>query len=233
MVVTTTLALVIITTVIFGSFMPVVQAILVPPPPEMDEDLQSKLEDDKETEGRHTDISIPFATKSQIDHMSQVVPIPEETNEARTESDGKNKNSKGKKKEMDNGRTTHYDDLVHPNDERSEDPKTQRLLQKKQEQQRRRLKRIEDGEAFDSTDGGTEVDEDERKQGCAFYFNELDKKILKPILVYKYNQEKMERHDQVNDFMLSFTQLLGSVVSNEQFDGEYDYNEDISYGGPS
>lgn len=57
--------------------------------------------------------------------------------------------------------------------------------------------------------------EEEQKKGCAFYFNELDKKILKPILVYKYNQDKMERDDQVNDFMLSYANILGSIMGDE------------------
>lgn len=89
------------------------------------------------------------------------------------------------------------------------------LAKKKKEQQERRQKRIEEGEAFDSTDMD-ELEEEANKKGCAFYFNELDKKILKPILVYKYNQERMERHDQVNDFLLSYANILGSVISGEQ-----------------
>ena len=63
--------------------MPVVQAILVPPPPDPEE---GKDEQAPEAEGRPSDASFPFATKSQISHMSQVVPIPEETNDGHTES---------------------------------------------------------------------------------------------------------------------------------------------------
>lgn len=93
-----------------------------------------------EQEGRHTDVSIPYATKSQLSHLSQVIPIPEEANEAKTESiDTKNKlGSKEKKHERLQSEKSHYDQLVHPNDEKSEDPRTQLLLKKKKDQEIRR-----------------------------------------------------------------------------------------------
>lgn len=55
-----------------------------------------------------------------------MVPIPEEANEAKTESiDNKNKlGSKEKKQERLQSEKSHYDQLVHPNDEKSEDPRT-------------------------------------------------------------------------------------------------------------
>ena len=63
----------------------------------------------------------------------------------------------------------------------------------------------------------------------------MDKKILKPILVYKYNEAKMKRHDEVNDFMLSYANILGSVIGDEEYPedgGEFAF-EDVSYGNPS
>lgn len=64
-----------------------------------------------------TDISIPYATKSQISHMSQVVPIPEETNEIHTESQDNPKSGSRKKEPGMRQTSTHYENLVHPNDE--------------------------------------------------------------------------------------------------------------------
>ena len=142
-IVTTTLALVIITTVVFGSFMPVVQAILVPPPDEPEE-IHSTKQIENEEGGRHTDVSIPYATKSQLSHMSHVVPIPEDANEVKTESHDNKKqpnNFGSGEKKVEKPRksvVSHYDELVHPNDERSEDPRTQALLKKKQDQEKRR-----------------------------------------------------------------------------------------------
>jgi len=40
-------------------------------------------------------------------------------------------------------------------------------------------------------------------------------------LVYKYNVEVMEKHDEYNDFMLSYGNILGSVIGDAQ-DEEYD-----------
>ena len=31
-----------------------------------------------------------------------------------------------------------------------------------------------------------------QKRGCGYYFNTLDEKILKPLLVYNYDKIKME-----------------------------------------
>lgn len=71
------------------------------------------------------------------------MPIPEETNDQRTESQEHNTGSgdrkkEGKNKDLRKTSGTHYDNIVHPNDERSEDPKAQMLLKKKQAQKERR-----------------------------------------------------------------------------------------------
>lgn len=44
----------------------------------------------------------------------------------------------------------------------------------------------------------------------------------------------MERHDQVNDFMLSYGNILGSIMGDpdEDLGDEFTYEEG-SYGGPS
>lgn len=112
------------------------------------------------------------------------------------------------------------------------------MLKKKKEQQKRRQQRKEEGTPYDSTDDEDLNELEPEQKGCAYYFNELDKKILKPILVYKYNQAKMERHDQVNDFLLSYANVLGSVISNN-FDENADEQEffyeepSASIGNPS
>lgn len=46
---------------------------------------------------------------------------------------------------------------------------------------------------------------------------------MKPILIYKFNLEKMERDDQVNDFMVGYANLLGSFIGNEIEDEEEVY----------
>ena len=45
----------------------------------------------------------------------------------------------------------------------------------------------------------------------------------------------MERHDQVNDFMLSYANILGSIIGDEDHpeDGAEFAFEDASYGNPS
>ena len=50
----------------------------------------------------------------------------------------------------------------------------------------RRKKRKEEGTPYDSTDE-EDGDGEPEKKGCSYYFNEIDKRLLKPILVYKYN----------------------------------------------
>ena len=37
---------------------------------------------------------------------------------------------------------------------------------------------------------GFYVDPEEENKGCAYYFKMFDDKILRPILIYKYNQTK-------------------------------------------
>lgn len=51
--------------------------------------------------------------------------------------------------------------------------------------------------------------------------------------MYRYDKEKMERHDQVNDFLLSYANVLGSVISAEHEEQEEFAYEEGSYGGPS
>ena len=52
-------------------------------------------------------MSVPYATKSQLSHMSQVVPIPEDANEVKTESyenKTKPKNKVGSKEKKNENR---------------------------------------------------------------------------------------------------------------------------------
>jgi len=67
--------------------------------------------------------------------------------------------------------------------------------------------------------------ETEPEKDCRFYFATLDRKILKPLLVYKYNADVMEKHDEVNDFMLSYANILGSIIvdgADDDFEMMYD-----------
>lgn len=67
------------------------------------------------------------------------------------------------------------------------------------------------------------------EKDCGFYFSTLDKKILKPLLVYKYSTDAMEKQDEVNDFMLSYANILGSIIiDGPEDDYEMMYDDDAS-----
>lgn len=44
---------------------------------------------------------------------------------------------------------------------------------------------------------------------CSYYFEKLDIEILRPLLIYKYQREKMERQDEFVELMLS--NVMGSI----------------------
>ena len=50
-------------------------------------------------------------------------------------------------------------------------------------------------------DSETENSDNGNKRGCAFYFKKLDKEILRPLCIYKYNYEKMHRQDDYIDLI--------------------------------
>lgn len=39
------------------------------------------------------------------------------------------------------------------------------------------------------------------KKGCKYYFSKLDYEILRPILIYKYDKEKMHREDDIHELI--------------------------------
>lgn len=52
---------------------------------------------------------------------------------------------------------------------------------------------------------------DSEKRDCSYYFLKLDFEILKPILIYKYNIEEMNRQDDYIEIIMSDANLLGSI----------------------
>lgn len=50
-------------------------------------------------------------------------------------------------------------------------------------------------------DEDEEVNEKDQKRGFIYYFNKLDHEILRPILIYKYNPESLERQEQYVELM--------------------------------
>lgn len=50
-----------------------------------------------------------------------------------------------------------------------------------------------------------------QKKDCSYFFLKLDFEILKPILIYNYNREKMDREDRFVEAMISDANMLGSV----------------------
>jgi hypothetical protein len=52
---------------------------------------------------------------------------------------------------------------------------------------------------------------DTEKKDCAYYFLKLDFEILKPLLIYKYDAEQMNREDEYIEIIMSDANLLGSV----------------------
>ena len=52
---------------------------------------------------------------------------------------------------------------------------------------------------------------DTEKKDCSYYFLKLDFEILKPLLIYKYDAEQMNREDEYIEIIMSDANLLGSV----------------------
>ena len=52
---------------------------------------------------------------------------------------------------------------------------------------------------------------DTDKKDCSYYFLKLDYEILKPLLIYKYDAEQMNREDEYIEIIMSDANLLGSV----------------------
>ena len=52
---------------------------------------------------------------------------------------------------------------------------------------------------------------DQEKKDCSYYFLKLDFEILKPLLIYKYDAEQMNRQDDYIEIIMSDANLLGSV----------------------
>ena len=56
------------------------------------------------------------------------------------------------------------------------------------------------------------------KKDCAYYFLKLDFEIIKPLLIYKFDKDKMHLADDYAELMLSEANLIGSVY------GQIDHN---------
>ena len=52
---------------------------------------------------------------------------------------------------------------------------------------------------------------DQEKKDCSYYFLKLDFEILKPLLIYKYDAEEMNRQDDYVEMIMSDANLLGSI----------------------
>lgn len=53
---------------------------------------------------------------------------------------------------------------------------------------------------------------DKRKaRDCKYYFSKLDYEILRPILIYKYEKEKMHREDELQEMIQNDQNLIGSI----------------------
>jgi hypothetical protein len=59
---------------------------------------------------------------------------------------------------------------------------------------------------------------DIEKKDCAYYFLKLDYEILKPLLIYKFDAEEMNRQDDYIELIMSDANLLGSVYG--KMDGQ-------------
>ena len=169
--ITTTLALVIITTLVFGTFMPVIRNCLFPPNKEgaeddIDEDQQQVMltvdnMDNQPDAGANKDaknfVSANFGG------------VQRKSGDLQRDTNG-NIKSADPQEEEEQRESSHYEEVVHPNDERD-------------------------------VDSDSENSENANKRGCAFYFKKLDKEILRPLCIYKYNYEKMHRQDDYIDLI--------------------------------
>jgi hypothetical protein len=52
---------------------------------------------------------------------------------------------------------------------------------------------------------------DQENKDCSFYFLKLDYEILKPLLIYKYDAEKMHREDEYIELIMSDANMMGSI----------------------
>jgi hypothetical protein len=52
---------------------------------------------------------------------------------------------------------------------------------------------------------------DIEKKDCGYYFLKLDYEILKPLLIYKFDAEEMNRQDDYIEIIMSDANLLGSI----------------------
>ena len=63
-----------------------------------------------------------------------------------------------------------------------------------------------------------------KKRGCSYYFMKLDFEILKPLLIYKYDRQKMHQEDDFVEYMMNDGNILGSIYG--QIDPEVLQQED-------
>jgi hypothetical protein len=85
-------------------------------------------------------------------------------------------------------RTSHYEELVHPNMEHSEfasDADNDKISMRMYEQR--------------------------DKRDCKYYFSKLDYEILRPILIYKYEREEMHRQDEIHEMMEKDKNMIESI----------------------
>jgi len=58
----------------------------------------------------------------------------------------------------------------------------------------------------------------QKSKGCAYYFVKLDEEILRPLLIYKYDEEEMWYQDEQVELMQSDVNFIGSIY------GKMDHN---------
>lgn len=64
-------------------------------------------------------------------------------------------------------------------------------------------------------------DDSDDDGGCAYYFLKLDAEILRPMLLYKYRREEMQRQDDMHELVRLNHNLLGSAHPGK-LDGDSD-----------
>jgi len=80
-------------------------------------------------------------------------------------------------------------------------------------------------------DADEEEEENEEEKGCSHYFNVLDKQVLKPLLIYKYNYLQMHQQDDLLEHIKENKDALLNTYINlkkEEGDQAMDINERIT-----
>jgi hypothetical protein len=83
----------------------------------------------------------------------------------------------------------HYEVILHPNDE------------------------LESVGPTKDNDDGLSFHASNVKKDCAYYFNKLDVEIMKPILIFNYQTEKMDQQDEIMDLMINDQNALNEIYS--------------------